>query len=107
MIRSAQAWLFMTVAGIGTYAIRASFLLWAHRLGEVSESTRDALRMIPPAALAALAAPALLRPDGALDPLDPRALAGMVAVAVAWLTRSVLATVVVGLSVAALLQGLW
>lgn len=97
MSLTTRAWLVIALAGAGTFAIRASFLLLAERFDEVPESVRDALRMIPPAALAALVAPALLRPDAALDPLGPRALAGVIALAVAWWTRSVLLTVAVGL----------
>lgn len=100
MSLSTKAWLVIVLGGVGTYAIRASFLLVADRFGDISESVQDALRMIPPAALAALVAPALLRPEGALAPLGPRALAGVLALAVAWWSRSVLLTVATGLGAA-------
>lgn len=98
MSRSAQAWLVIAAVGVGTYAIRASFLLVAHRFTGLSETTRAVLRMIPAAALSALVAPALLRPDGAFDPLSPELLAGVVALVVAAWSRSILATIAVGLA---------
>ena len=64
------------------------------------------LRQIPPAALAAIVLPALVRPDGALDLLQPRLLAGFVAALVAWRTRSVGVTLVVGMGLLAGLQQL-
>lgn len=91
------AWLVMVLAGVGTYAIRASFLVFADRLRDLPHDAREALRMVPAATMAALAIPPLLRPEAAWAPLGPRALAGVLAGIVAWRTRSVLATVVVGL----------
>jgi branched-subunit amino acid transport protein len=91
-----RAWVVIVLGGIATFAIRASFLLAARRLATVPEWADDALRMIPAAALAALVAPALLRPETTLQPLGPQALAGALALAVAWWTRSVLLTIGVG-----------
>lgn len=97
MSRVATAWVVIVLGGIATYMIRASFLLFADRLASVPPKLADALRMIPAAALAALAVPALLRPDTTFAPLGPRALAGLIALAVAWKTRNLLVTIVVGL----------
>lgn len=92
-----RAWLVILLGGLATYGIRVSFLLAARRLAEVPAWARDLLRMIPAAALAALVAPALLRPETTLDPLGPHALAGAIALAVAWWTRSVAVTIAVGI----------
>jgi branched-subunit amino acid transport protein len=100
MTRTTAAWIAIVAVGLGTYAIRGSFLLVAHRVAEIPPRWRTPLRMIPPAVLAALTAPALLRPDGPFVPLGPRALAGFVAAVVAWWTRSILATILVGLAAA-------
>ena len=62
--------------------------------------------MIPPAALAALVAPALLRPGGTLDPLNVQLAAGVLAGLVAWRTRSVVLTTAVGLLALFLLERL-
>jgi branched-subunit amino acid transport protein len=97
MSASQTAWIVIVVAGITTFAIRGSFLLVATRLAALPDHIRELLRMIPAAALAALAVPALLRTDGELVVLGPRPLAGLVALGVAWWTRSVAATIAVGL----------
>jgi branched-subunit amino acid transport protein len=91
-----RAWVVIVLSGVATFSIRSSFLLAARRLTSVPDWANDALRMIPAAALAALVAPALLRPGTAWQPLGPQALAGALALAVAWWTRSVLATIGVG-----------
>ncbi len=93
-----RAWIVIVLAGLATYAIRASFLVAARRMAAVPAWASDLLRMIPAAALAALVAPALLRPEAAFVPLGPEALAGALALGVAWWTRNVLLTIVVGLA---------
>jgi branched-subunit amino acid transport protein len=92
-----RVWLAIVASGIGTFAMRASFLAAAHRLARVPLWAERLLRQIPPAALAALVAPALLRPEGHLDLVQPRLVAGVIAAAVAWRTGNVVLTLVVGL----------
>lgn len=103
MNRSVAAWIVIAVVGVGTYAIRASFLVVAHRFRGLSPTMREVLRMIPAAALAALVAPALLRPEGTLDLISPELIAGVIALGVAWWTRSILGTIAVGLAAVAAL----
>lgn len=99
-----RVWTAIVFAGVGTYAMRASFLVVAHRLARVPPSVDRVLRQIPPAALASLVVPAVLRPDGDFDLFQPRLLAGLVAAAVAWRTRNVALTLIVGLGILALLE---
>ena len=99
-----RVWMAILVAGAGTYAMRASFLLAADRLARVPPNVERLLRQIPPAALASLVLPALLRPHGELDLFSPRLLAGVVAAVVAWRTRNVAATLVVGMGILLLLD---
>jgi branched-subunit amino acid transport protein len=99
-----RVWVAIVVAGAGTYAMRASFLLAADRLARVPPSVERLLRQIPPAALASLVAPALLRPHGELDLLSPRLAAGLVAAVVAWRTRNVAVTLLVGMGLLVLLD---
>jgi len=99
-------WPVIVVSGAGTYAMRASFLAFAHRMAVVPPALSRVLRQIPPAALAALVLPALVRPEGRLDLLQPRLLAGVVAALVAWRTRNVGVTLVVGMTVLAALRQL-
>lgn len=94
------------LAGAGTFAMRASFLAAAHRLREVPPWAQRLLRQIPPAALAALVVPALIRPEDSLDLTQPRLVAGLLAAFVAWKTKSIALTLVVGLGVLMLLQSL-
>ncbi len=101
-----RIWWAILLTGIGTYAMRASFLVFAEHLADVPPGVQRLLRQIPPAALAAIVVPALLRPEGHLDPWQSRFAAGVLAALVAWRTRSVAATLVVGMAVVMLLDAL-
>jgi branched chain amino acid efflux pump len=101
-----STWVAILLAGAGTFLMRASFLLAAHRLAEVPESVQRVLRQIPPAALAALVLPAFLRPEGELDLWQPELAAGLLAAAVCWRTKSITATLAVGMGVLFLLRQL-
>ena len=90
-------WAAILLAGAGTFLMRASFLLAAHKLADVPEGVRRVLRQIPPAALAALVLPAFLRPEGELDLWQPELGAGLLAALVCWRTRSIAATLGVGM----------
>ena len=93
-------WWVMIIAGLATFAIRATFIiLIGHR--EIPPLLRRALYFIPPAVLTAIILPELVLPRGQLDLslTNPNLVAGIVAVLVAWRTRSVLLTIVVGMVV--------
>jgi branched-subunit amino acid transport protein len=94
-----RVWTAILLAGGGTFAMRASFLGFAHRLTTVAPWVQRVLRQIPPAALASLVVPALLRPAGHVDVTQARLYAGLVAALVAWRTRSTALTLVVGMGV--------
>src|SRR5690625_2438863 len=89
-------WFVIAMAGLGTFALRGSFLLQAHRLAEMPENLQQILRLLPPAALSALAVPMLLRPDAAVEFFSPELVAGALAAVVAWRTRNSAVTIVVG-----------
>lgn len=101
-----RVWTTIVLAGAGTFAMRASFLAAAHRLAAVPPGVQRLLRQIPPAALAAIVLPALLRPDGVVDPFHPRFAAGALAGLVAWRTRNTALTLVVGMATLVLLEAL-
>lgn len=101
-----RIWVAIILSGIGTYSMRASFLVFAHRLADVPPGVQRLLRQIPPAALASIVIPALLRPEGQLDLWQPRFLAGVVAAAVAWKTRNIALTLVVGIGIVMLIDAL-
>ena len=100
-----SAWLAIVGVGAVTFLLRASFIVFAdpHRF---PAWFRKALVFVPPAVLAAIVAPGLLLREGAVDPSwhNPRWIAGIVAMLVAWRTRSVLATTVAGMGALWLLQ---
>lgn len=99
-------WPVIVISGAGTYVMRASFLAVAHRMATVPPAVTRILRQIPPAALAAIVMPALVRPGGQLDLFQPRLVAGVLAALVAWRTRNVGLTLVAGMAVLVGLQHL-
>ncbi len=99
-----RVWVAILGSGAGTYAMRASFLAAAHRLTHVPPGLARLLRQIPPAALAAIVVPALVRPEGEFDLGQPRFLAGVLAALVAWRTRNVGVTLVAGMAVLVALE---
>lgn len=101
-----RVWLAIVASGVGTYAMRASFLVFAERMASVPPGIQRLLRQIPPAALASLVVPALLRPEGELGLWQPRLAAGLLAAAVAWRTRNVALTLLVGMGGLVLLEAL-
>lgn len=101
-----EIWLTIVLAGAGTYALRASFLAYARRLVDLPPLAERVLRQIPPAVLAALVVPALVRPEGALDLWQPQLLAGLIAALVSWRTRNIALTLVVGMAALVALQQL-
>lgn len=104
---SATLWLLFATMGAVTLALRASFLVLQDRL-MLPPLFRRALAYVPPAVLAALVTPSLFEQGGtgSVGPVDVRLLAGIVAIAVAWRTRSVVATLGVGMATLWLL-GWW
>ena len=98
-------WLVILAAGVGTFAIRLSFIALFGRL-DVPEGVERALRFVPAAVLAALVAPQFVLADGsvALSPANPRLLAGAVAATVAWHTEDIAATLAAGMGALWLLE---
>lgn len=103
---STTVWTAIVVGGAGTFAMRASFLVFAHRMAAVPAWAQRVLRQIPPAVLAAIVLPALVRPRGHLDLWQPRVAAGVLAAIVAWRTRNVPLTLAVGIGVVMALEAL-
>jgi branched-subunit amino acid transport protein len=101
-----KVWTVIVAAGIGTFAMRASFIAAAHRLTTIPPGVQRLLRQIPPAALASLVLPALARPHGTIDLAQPRFVAGAVAALVAWRTGNVALTLAVGMGLVVVLQEL-
>jgi branched-subunit amino acid transport protein len=98
-------WLAMIGLGILTFLIRFSFIALLERW-QAPQIVQRALRFVPVAVLTAIIVPELVLRDGVLNTnlLNPRLLAGIVAVLVAWKTKNVILTIVVGMLVFWLLQ---
>lgn len=101
-----RVWTTIVLAGAGTFAMRASFLVVARRMTALPPVVHRVLRQIPPAALASLVVPALVRPGGELDFLQARLAAGLVAAVIAWRTRNAALTLVVGMGALLVLREL-
>lgn len=98
---SSYVWVLILALGIGCFALRACFILLHGWLVEFPPIAEQALGYLPPAILAALVFSELFVPDGSLASMvvDARVLAGGVAAIVAWRTRSMMATIGVGMGV--------
>ena len=97
------AWIVIVVVGIGTYAMRASLIVLFGRV-EAPPLVERASRYVAPAVLAAIVLPGLVAPDGQVDLRPVRLAAGAVAALVAFWTKSIPATLAVGLGVFVLLD---
>jgi len=93
-------WLLFLAVGAGTFTLRFLFIYLFGKI-EMPEWLRRALRFVPAAALAALVFPALTHPSGHLDLSlqNFRLLAGLGGAVVAWRTRNVLLTILIGMAI--------
>lgn len=98
-------WLVVLVSGIATFAMRFVFIGLFGKIA-VPPLLERALRYIAPAVLAALAVPAVIAPDGILDPWNALIPAAVVGGLAAWATKSIGAAIIVGLPALWLLQAI-
>lgn len=91
-------WLIIIGMGLITYAIRLSMIVMSGQF-QIGDNIQRALRYVPPAVLSAIILPEMLQPGGTLDFSlgNERLLAGLIAIAVAWFTKNLLWTVVIGM----------
>ena len=91
-------WLTILAAGLITYALRLSLV---DALGKIKLPMLlvRGLRFVPPAVLTAIIVPELVLPGGQLDLSlgNPCLLAGVLAAVVAWVSKSMVFTVVAGM----------
>lgn len=101
-------WLLFLAVGLGTFTLRFLFIYLFGKI-EMPDWLRRALRFVPAAALAALVFPALTHPSGHLDMTlqNFRLLAGLGGALVAWRTRNVLLTILVGMALLWSLQAVF
>lgn len=93
-----QLLLTMAACGLLTFLIRLSFIAGGRWLS-AGPALAAALRYVPPAVLGALIAPEIFHGGFSLAaaPDNPRLWAALLALAVAWATRHVLATIAAGM----------
>jgi len=92
-------WLVILLAGLLTFGTRLSFILLLDRI-KVPGWFRRGLRFVPAAVLSAIILPELATRNTALDISlhNPQLYAGALAVLVAWRTKNVLLTIIVGMA---------
>ncbi len=93
-----KIWWILILGGLATYLTRLSMiLLFSH--WEIPAWVRRALRLVPAAVFSAIIAQEVLSQNGELNLGwgNPRILAAALAIGVAWKTRSVLLTILVGM----------
>lgn len=98
-------WIVVIAAGIATFAMRFSFVALFGRIN-VPPTLEEALRYVAPAVLAALTVPAVVAPGGAFDPWNAFVPAAVIGGVAAWRTRSIGASILIGLPALWLLQWL-
>ena len=102
-----STWLAIMCVSVATFALRASFIVFAdpHRF---PHAFRQALKFVPPAVLAAIVVLGLALTDGRIDlsAHNERLLAGLVAIAATIFLRSTLAAIAIGMATLWALQWL-
>jgi branched-subunit amino acid transport protein len=98
-------WFVVIFSGLITFLIRFSLIgLWGKfRLPDLINRS---LKYIPPAVLAAIILPEIMIREGQIDLSlsNPRLVAGLVAIIVAWVTKNVVVTILAGMGVLLLFQ---
>lgn len=91
-------WLIMLLGGLVTFGMRFSLIYLFGRF-EVPATLRRALHYVPPAVLSALIFPELFIHQGVWSVSfdNPRLLAGLAAILVAWFSRNTLITILAGM----------
>ena len=106
MSEVAAMWTVVVLAGIGTFAMRFSFIALFGRVS-VPPTVERALKYVAPSVLAAITLPALLAPGGTFDPFNAFVPAAILGGLAARKTRSIGAAIVVGLPSLWILQWLF
>ena len=98
-------WLVMLIGGLITFGMRFSLIYLFGRF-HIPDALRKALHYVPPAVLSAIIFPELFIRNETLNlSLDNyRLMAGLVAILVAWFTKSILITMLAGMLALFLLQ---
>lgn len=92
--------LIITIISIGTFLIRFSFI-YLHGRFKLPQWMENAMKYIPTAILSALIFPAILIKEDVIwiSIQNPRLIAGAIAMFIAWKTKDLLLTTIVGLGI--------
>jgi len=98
-MNNTQLILTIILIGIGTFLFRFSFIYLYGRF-ELPNWIRRAMRYVPPAVLSALIFPAIVIKDEIIwiSPQNPRLIAGIIAIIIAWKTKKLLLTIAIGMA---------
>ncbi len=91
-----------------TFAVRYPVLVLISKI-PMPERVFRALRYVPPSVLAAIIVPSLLFPNGAalsISPTNAHLVAGIASVLIAWRTKNLLLTIVLGMGIFLILRAL-
>ena len=98
---------FILILGMAlvTFAVRYPVLVLVGKI-PLPDRVFKALRYVPPAVLTAIIVPAVLMPEGTVDvsPTNAYLVAGIASALVAWRSKSLLLTIIVGMVVMLLWQ---
>jgi branched-subunit amino acid transport protein len=102
---NAMIWLVFITLGILTFLTRLSFIALLDKW-QAPPLFQRALRYVPVAVLTAIILPELVMHDGTFiaSPLNPRLIAGILAIFVAWKTKNTVLTILIGMLAFWLLQ---
>lgn len=99
-----EIWVIIGLVSVGAFASRGLFFFLTSRIGDVPEAAHLWLSMVPPAAFAALVCPAVFVADGELRLLSAEVLSAAAAALIAWRTKSIAVTILIGLAAFILLS---
>ena len=97
-------WYPIIIVGILTYFSRFSFIAFSQKL-HIHPQIYRTLKYIPIAVLAAIIVPEIIKSSNIQNIVfEPRFLAGVIAITVAWRTKNVILTITVGMAILYLIQ---
>lgn len=92
-------WFVLLIGGLITFSMRFS-LIYLFGKFEIPETLKKALHYVPPAVLSAIIFPELFIQDDVIniEPNNIRLVAGIIAIITAWISKSTLITIIVGMA---------
>ena len=97
---SSELIISILIIGIGTFIFRFSFIFLYGKFN-LPGWLRRAMNFVPPAVLSALIFPDLIVKDNIIwiSPQNPRLVAGIIAMIIAWRTKSSILPIIIGLGI--------